>query len=135
MMNILKDGSRGIKLVWPGWFEDEFATERIGFPRDYDKRFEIPVNSEMLIYVTEYKYILAINKVTGTWDDGKKKYSPSGNFPICLPIKETYKSEYGLSLKEIQLVVPNYKPHEGLSFFPLDDDSFNKLKKRLLEKG
>ena len=134
-MKRLKDGARGIKLVWPGWFEDELASERIGFPPHYDKRFDIPLNSEMLIYVTEYKYILAINRVTGTWEEGKGKYSPSGSFPLCLPIKETFKSDYGLSLKEIQNVVPTFKPHEGLSFFPLEDQHYNELSKRLVDKG
>lgn len=46
MKNNLIDASYGIKLVWPGYFEDPLANERVGFPRGYDSRLFIPIGSK-----------------------------------------------------------------------------------------
>lgn len=113
----LVNGNFGIKLVWPGWFEDSLADKRVGFPPLYDQRYNIPISSKMLIYVTDYQRIMAINKVMGTWEDGKVKYEPSGSFPLCLPIECTLRANYGLGIKEIQRIIPRFRPHQGLSFF------------------
>jgi hypothetical protein len=131
----LIDGMFGIKLVWPGWFEDLLAIERIGFPAGYDQRFDIPIGSKMFIYVTEYQRIMAVNQVIGTWEDGRIKYSPTGKFPLCLPIDSPFKANYGMGLKEIQRIVPRFIPKQGLSFFPISEVEYIDLEKKLIING
>lgn len=131
----LEDGAFGIKLVWPGYIEDDLADRRVGFPADYDKKYDFPINAKMLIYVTEYQAIVAVNQVTGTWDEGKRLYKPRGRFPICLPIKETFRSKVGLSKKEVQQIIPRFTTYEGLSFFPLSEGEFIELEKALIQRG
>ncbi|MEH6996197.1 hypothetical protein V7075_26420 [Neobacillus drentensis] len=55
--------------------------ERMGFPAGYDQRFDIPIDSKMFIYVTEYQRIMAVNQVIGKWEERRNKYSPTGKFP------------------------------------------------------
>jgi hypothetical protein len=132
----LKESMFGIKLVWPGWVvDDPLADVRVGFPRGYDKLLTLPVGSKMLIYVTEYQRIMAINIVIGTWDEGSVKYSPSGKFPLCLPVNTPLKANYGLSKSEIKSVVPRFNPHEGLSYFPISKEEFFALEKLLISNG
>jgi len=131
----LVDGMFGIKLVWPGWFEDPLAEVRVGFPAKYDQKFDIPIGSKMFIYITEYQRIMAINKVTGTWEEGKLKFSPTGRFPLCLPVETLFKADYGLSIKEIRSIVPTFRPHEGLSYFPITEGEYLDLEKLLMSNG
>jgi hypothetical protein len=42
-----EDGTFGIKLVWPQFMDDELADCRVGFPTEYDKKYDIPLNSKM----------------------------------------------------------------------------------------
>lgn len=125
----------GIKLVWPGYVEDDLADRRVGFPADYDKKYDIPINAKMFIYVTEYQAIVAINQVTGTWEEGKRLYRPKGRFPICLPITETFRSRVGLSKKEVQEIIPHFRTYEGLSFYPLSEGEFIELERVLIQRG
>jgi len=132
---MMEDGAFGIKLVWPGYFEDPLAYERMGFPRDTNTRFDIPIHSKMLVYVTEYQLVMTVSKVTGTWEEGDERYSPTGPFPLCLPIETLFRSEYGLSLKEVQKVVPHFRPRQGLSYFPISEAEFIELERELHQKG
>lgn len=129
------DGMFGIKLVWPGFFTDSLARERVGFSRGYDQRVDLPIGSKMLIYITEHQRIMALSQVTGTWDEGKMKYEPSGQFPICLPVKTPVVAEIGLTKQEIQRVVPRFQTHRGLSFFPLSKAEFIELEQALKANG
>jgi hypothetical protein len=131
----MNDGVFGIKLVWPGYFEDPLAYERMGFPRDSNNRFDIPINSKMLVYVTEFQLVMAVSKVTGTWEEGNQRYSPTGKFPLCLPIETPFRSEYGLSLREVQKIVPRFRPHQGLSYFPISEAEFIELEGKLHHNG
>jgi hypothetical protein len=127
--------SFAIKLVWPGYFEDPFAYERMGFPAGSNRKFDIPIGSKMLVYVTEYQLIMAISKVTGTWDEGKERYSPTGSFPLCLPIETPFKSQNGLSIREVQKIVPGFRPHQGLSYFPVSEAEFMEIERELYHRG
>ncbi|MGG0888132.1 hypothetical protein [Brevibacillus parabrevis] len=132
---IREDGMYGIKIVWPTWIDDTLADKRMGFPPGYDSKFDIPIKAKMLVYVTDYKAILAINEVTGTWEEGKKLYSPRGRFPLCLPIKENFRAKNGLPLKEVQEVIRTFVPREGLSFFPLSQAEYMELEQVFLQRG
>ena len=129
------DGMFGIKLVWPGYFGDELAYERVGFPRGYDERLDIPIGSKMLIYVTEVQRIMALSIVTGTWEEGERKYAPSGQFPICLPVETPIKSQIGLTKDEIKRMIPRFQTYRGLSFFPISEAEFIELEQALKTNG
>ena len=89
----------------------------------------------MLIYVTEIQRIAAINNVTGNWDEGKERYSPSGSFPICLSVETSFRAEYGLTIREIQRIVPTFRPHQGLSLFPISKKDYLLLEQLLISNG
>lgn len=78
---------------------------------------------------------MAISTVTGDWDEGKERYSPSGSFPICLPVETPFRAEYGLTIREIQRIVPTFRPHQGLSFFPISKENYQTLESLLISNG
>lgn len=122
-----------IKLVWPGYFTDEDRDKRIGFSSKY-KNLEIPLGAKMLVYITEVQRIMALNTVTGNWCDGTR-YPTTPGFPLNIPIKLEFLSEYGLSLKEVQSVVPNFTPCKDMSFLTLSEEQFIRLQKKLVNNG
>lgn len=125
-----------IKLVYPDWVIDEYRGQRMGFAGKY-KNLSFPIGAKMLIYLTEQQLIMGINTVRGTWKEGEI-YPSSSGYPLKLPIHMDYevqKDGFGLSLKEIQRVVPLFKPHKDLSFFPVSEEQFNTLRELLTEKN
>lgn len=80
---------------------------------------------------------MGINTVRGTWKEGEI-YPSSSGYPLKLPIYMDYevqKDGFGLDLKEIQSVVPLFKPHKDMSFFSISEEQFNTLEKLLMEKN
>jgi len=125
-----------IKLVYPDWVVDEHRDKRMGFAGKY-RNLIFPIGAKMLVYLTEQQLIMGINTVKGTWRDGEVFESRPG-YPLKLPIFMDYevpKDGTGLHSREIRNMVPLFRPHKDLSFFPLTEEQFTSLDKMLRDKN
>ncbi|WP_180954046.1 hypothetical protein [Bacillus sp. M6-12] len=108
----------------------------MGFAAKY-KNVNFPVGAKMLVYLTEQQLIMGVNTVKGSWKDGQI-YPSSSGYPLKLPIYMDYevqKDGLGITLKEVQRVVPIFHPHKDLSFFPINEEQYVTLEKMLIDKN
>ena len=125
-----------IKLVYPDWVIDPLRDKRIGFSGRY-RNVQFPIGAKMLVYLTEQQLIMGINTVTGTFRDGEV-FPSSPGYPLRLPIVMDYEVPHdgvGINIREIQSIVPDFRPFRDMSFFPITEEQFTQLESLLREKN
>lgn len=129
----------GIKLVWAGWQNDQL----IGFSDRAKKKWEAHIGPgvKMLIYETSVKRpgytgrggirsIIGEVEVTGTWEQGKGKVTPTQEHdnPLDVRVLRRRQDVIPIPLHRVRQIIGNETfPHQGQAWKPLTEEQYHTL--------
>lgn len=117
-----------IKLVGSGWMEDPLRGERVNFAAKFrNNTFE-----SILVYVIGRQRLVDLVEAEGSWETSGRWPELEG-YPLNLPIRPVIQSRIGLTVEEIQEVLPDFRAN-SYSFKNITRDQFNALSFALRRK-
>lgn len=127
-----------IKIMYADWVNRD---DRIAFPQ---KRYNLALNmipgTLCLIYLTgPIKRIVTASKITGTIDDGQKKWPVQEieypRWPYVVPHERLLPYKVGLRLEDIrELGVPKFRPRPGDTYLEINKEIFERMFKLLQQQ-